>query len=183
MKQELEHLEDQLLVMDAQEGDAQAMDRLVRRWQKRLWQHAFRLTADPEAAWDITQQSWIGIIKGLKRLHDPEKFRAWAYQITTHKALNWIKKQKTERAVTVPQPPDIPHPQIEDTGLRELLEQLDWKRRIVLILYYFDELTVPEISIVLNIPRGTVKSRLHTGRRELKQMWQKSVNNETGEQS
>ena len=69
-------IEDQLLVMDAQDGDAGAMEKLVRRWQKRLWQHAFRLTSDSQAAWDVTQQSWLGIIKGLRKLHDPANFKA-----------------------------------------------------------------------------------------------------------
>ncbi len=63
-----EQIIDQLLVMDAQDGDAQAMEKLVSRWQKRLWQHAFRLTSDSQAAWDVTQQSWLGIIKGLQKL-------------------------------------------------------------------------------------------------------------------
>jgi len=92
MKEERSSVEDQLLVMDAQDGDAQAMEKLVRRWQKRLWQHAYRLTSDSQAAWDITQQSWLGIIKGLRKLHDPAKFRSWAYRITTNKSIDWMKK-------------------------------------------------------------------------------------------
>ncbi|MBN2578593.1 MAG: hypothetical protein JXB10_06335 [Pirellulales bacterium] len=56
-------IQDQLLVMDALDGDARAMEKLVGRWQKRLWLHAFRLTADHHAAWDVTQQSRLGIIK------------------------------------------------------------------------------------------------------------------------
>jgi RNA polymerase sigma factor (sigma-70 family) len=173
MKQEPAYLEDQLLVMNAQDGDARAMEELVRRWQKRLWQHAFRLTADPEAAWDITQQSWLGIIKGLGKLHDPEHFRAWAYQITTHKAVNWIKNRSREKhsaALPMEDPPQI---RTEESGLRELLQKLDLKKRIVLMLFYFEELSVPEISTVLRIPSGTVKSRLHAGRTELKTLWQK----------
>jgi DNA-directed RNA polymerase specialized sigma24 family protein len=75
MKQDHSNIEDQLLVMDAQDGDAQAMEKLVTRWQKRLWQHAYRLTDDSQGAWDITQQSWLGIIKGLRKLHDPAKFK------------------------------------------------------------------------------------------------------------
>jgi len=71
-----EQIIDQLLVTDAQDGDAGAMEKLVSRWQKRLWQHAFRLTSDSQAAWDVTQQSWLGIIKGLRKLHDPERYGA-----------------------------------------------------------------------------------------------------------
>jgi len=54
MENNLSNIENQLLVMAAQEGDAEAMEKLVRRWYKRLWQYIFRLTSDIHAAWDIT---------------------------------------------------------------------------------------------------------------------------------
>ncbi len=101
MKNELSNIEDQLLVMDAQDGDVKAMEELVGRWQKRLWQHAFRLTSDNQAAWDITQQSWLGIIKGLRKLNDPANFKAWAYRITTNKSIDWIKKDKAVKHISI----------------------------------------------------------------------------------
>ena len=91
------NIEDQLLVMDAQDGDVKAMEKLVSRWQKRLWEHAFRLTGDNQAAWDITQQAWLGIMKGLRKLHDPANFKPWAYKITTNKSIDWISKKKTDK--------------------------------------------------------------------------------------
>jgi RNA polymerase sigma factor (sigma-70 family) len=101
MKKNISNIEDQLLVMDAQDGNAEAMEALVGRWQKRLWRHVFRLTGDREAAWDITQESWIGIIKGLRKLHDPASFRAWAYRIATNKTFDWIKKRRRARQIRV----------------------------------------------------------------------------------
>ena len=71
MANDRSNIEDQLRVMDAHDGDVKAMEKLVTRWQKRLWHHAFRLTADNQAAWDVTQQTWLAIIKGLRKLHDP----------------------------------------------------------------------------------------------------------------
>ena len=67
---------------------------------------------------------------------------------------------------------DRPHRQTKDTGLRELLEKLDMKKKAVLSLYYFEQLSVPEIATALGIPGGTVKSRLHNARNELKDLWQ-----------
>ena len=90
MKKEITEIEDQILVMDAQDGSVEAMEKLVGRWQERLWKYAYRLTADNQAAWDVTQQSWLGIVKGLRKLHDPAYFKPWAYKITTDKAINWI---------------------------------------------------------------------------------------------
>jgi RNA polymerase sigma-70 factor (ECF subfamily) len=173
MKQDNSNIEDQLLVMDAQDGDAQAMEKLVTRWQKRLWQHAYRLTDDAHAAWDITQQTWIGIIKGLAKLHDPAKFKPWAYRITTNKAMDWIKKSKYQTSISIEDIQEQGQKENEDVGIKQLLHKLDTKKRVVLGLYYFEELSISQISTTLRIPKGTVKSRLANARKELKELWQK----------
>jgi RNA polymerase sigma-70 factor (ECF subfamily) len=173
VKDERSNIEDQLLVMDAQDGDIRAMEDLVSRWQKRLWQHAYRLTSDSQAAWDVTQQSWLGIIKGLKKLHDPANFRAWAYRITTNKSINWIKKNKAVKKISIEEISDRPQKEKKDMGIKELLEKLDIRKQAVLALYYFEQLSISEISVALGIPKGTVKSRLHVARKELKELWKK----------
>ena len=175
MSRSVDQIVDEILVMDAQDGKARAMEILVRRWQKRLWQHAFRLTADEQAAWDVTQQSWLGIIKGLRKLHDPANFRAWAYKITTHKSVDWIKKNKAVKRISIDEIQDHQHTEKKDTGLKDLLQKLDVRKRTVISLFYFEELSVPEISLVLKIPKGTVKSRLSGARKELKYLYQKHI--------
>ena len=168
-------IEDQLLVMDAQDGDAGAMEKLVCRWQKRLWHHAFRLTSDCQAAWDITQQTWLAVIKGLRKLHDPANFRAWAYRITTNKSIDWIKRNEAEKHADIARLPEIEQPASSDTGLIELLAKLDFRKRAVLCLHYFERLSLAEIGEVLKIPKGTVKSRLHSARNELKEMYEEQL--------
>jgi len=174
MKDELSDIENQLLVMDAQDGDAGAMEKLVRRWQKRLWLHARRLIGDTEAAWDVTQQTWLGIIRGLRKLHDPADFRAWAYRIATNKSIDWIKKGTASKQISIEDIHEPPQTQEREADLKDLLEKLDIRKRAVLSLYYFEQLTVPEISVALNIPAGTVKSRLHAARNDLKILWQQA---------
>ena len=168
----VEQLVDEILVMDCQSGNVKALEKLVSRWQKRLWQYAYNLTGDSEAAWDITQDSWLGIIKGLRKLHDPAKFKAWAYRITTNKSIDWIRKTKAVKQISIEEVQDHHHKERKDTGVKELLEKLDIRKRAVLNLYYFEQLTVPEISVALKIPKGTVKSRLASARKELKELWQ-----------
>lgn len=174
MNREITHIEDQLLVMDAQDGNVKAMEALVSRWQKKLWRHAYRLTADPQAAWDVTQQTWLGIIKGLRKLHDPANFRPWAYKITTNKAMNWIKKNQAARKA-IEEIRGRQDNQKKDSGIKELLEKLDMRKKIVLCLYYFEQLSIPEISVALKIPQGTVKSRLTNARKELKELYQNNL--------
>ena len=168
-----EQLIDEILVMDCQSGRAKALELLVRRWQKRLWHHAYRLVGDSEAAWDVTQQSWVGIIKGLRKLRDPARFRAWAYRITTNQAVDWIKNDSSTQHFDIDEIPDPPGGETKEFGLKELLERLDVKRRAVLSLYYLEELSVAEVGIALNIPEGTVKSRLASARKELKALWKR----------
>jgi RNA polymerase sigma-70 factor (ECF subfamily) len=174
MKKEITDIEDQLLVMDAQDGSAEAMEKLVRRWQERLWKYAFRLTSESQAAWDVTQQTWIGIIKGLRKLQDPANFKPWAYRITTNKAANWIKNNKKMKKLSLDDVHEQEQKVRKDSGIRELLEKLDRKKRAILNLYYFEQLSVSEISTALRIPKGTVKSRLANARKELKIIWQKT---------
>jgi len=89
MQNSAEQVVDEILVLDAQNKRSAACEALVSRWQRRLWWHAYHLTGQPEAAWDITQESWMDIVRGLRRLHDPARFGAWAYRIVSNKAYDW----------------------------------------------------------------------------------------------
>jgi RNA polymerase sigma-70 factor (ECF subfamily) len=174
MSVEYSDIEDQLLVMDAQDGDVSAMEKLVTRWQKRLWRHAYRLTNDIQAAWDVTQQSWLGIIKGLNRLEDSANFKSWAYRITTNTAADWCKRKNAVHQVACEQLESIESKEKKDIGIKEMLGILDISKRMVVSLYYFEQLSVSEISQALNIPAGTVKSRLSAARNDLKELWRKN---------
>ena len=175
MDRSVEQLVDEILVLDCQSGSVKAMEILVSRWQKRLWQYAYNLTGNVDASWDITQESWLSIIKSLRKLHDPARFRAWAYRITTNKSIDWIRKNKTVKRVGLEEIQEQQSIQKKDSGIKELLEKLDIGKKVVLSLYYFEQLTVPEISTALKIPKGTVKSRLHNARKELKKLYQQYI--------
>ena len=89
--------------------------------------------------------------------------------------MDWLKKSKTSRQLGIEGMRDCKYEEKKDTGVKELLEKLDVRKKAVLSLYYFEQLSVPEISIALNIPAGTVKSRLHVARKELKELWQRHL--------
>ncbi len=162
---------DDLLVMRAQDGDRGSMEELVRRWHRRLWTHAYRLAGSSDAAWDVTQQAWMAIIKGFGHLDDPSRFRAWAYRIVSNKAMDQIAtRQPGARPDAAPH--DGPARQERAAILRELLGRLVPDKRALLILYYLEGLTVSELAFVLRTPEGTIKSRLHAARTEFKRLWQ-----------
>ncbi len=175
-----EQLIDELLVMEAQSGNAKAVEGLVHRWQKRLWKYARRLTGSTEAAWDVTQESWLGVVRGIRKLNDPARFRPWAYRIVTHKANDWIRRAAQARSlpteVSDRSPPANDSSDVEvSVDLQGILQQLPVRSRVVLTLYYLEDLGISEVARVLDIPPGTVKSRLHHARNEFKELWQQST--------
>jgi len=177
MAEDTEQLIDEILVMDAQTGSVQALEALVSRWQKRLWRYAYDLTGRTDAAWDVTQDGWLGIVRGIRRLQDPARFKAWAYRIVTNKANDWIRRERRrprlQAETAEPQTTGGQVPGVETANdLRDLLRRLSDKSRAVLMLHYIEGFGVAEMAGILRIAKGTVKSRLHTARRELKQLWQ-----------
>jgi RNA polymerase sigma-70 factor (ECF subfamily) len=161
---------DDLLVMQAQDGDRRSMEELVRRWQRRLWAHAYRLTGTSDAAWDVTQQAWVAIIKGLGRLGDASRFRAWAYRIVSNKAMDHIASRRPgaqREAVIMSGSARQEHAAM----LREALGRLEPEKKALLVLYYLEGLSVSELAFVLRTAEGTVKSRLHAARAEFRRLW------------
>ena len=177
MKRAAQEVVDELLVMRCQDGDAEALDMLVRRWQKRLWRHAFRLTGRRDAAWDAVQEAWLAIVRGIGRLSDPACFRRWAYRIVTHKAIDWVRRRRRRRAEADAADPDPVAPAAADadaaTDMRTVLASLPTEQRALVSLRYLEELSLIEIAEILDIPAGTVKSRLHDARAALRRAWQR----------
>jgi RNA polymerase sigma-70 factor (ECF subfamily) len=172
-----DQLIDEILVMDCQSGSVKALEILVSRWQKRLWHYACRLTGQPEAAWDVTQESWLGIVRGIYRLNDPARFRPWAYRIVTNKAHDWIRKNARTPKVQaggITEQQSRSKPQSSETlsDLHDIMRRLSAQSRDVLTLYYLEEFGLAEVASILRIPKGTVKSRLASARKELKELWQ-----------
>ncbi len=170
MKRNPSHLVDELLVLRCQDGDVKALDLLVDHCQKLFWSHALHLTQDKDAAWEVTQEAWLAIIRSIARLEDPALFRPWAYKIITFKAADWIKRRRTDRdAIKASLDADPPaQPAADNIDAADILLNLPEKHRSILTLRYLEEMDVDEIKSALNIPAGTVKSRLFHARNALR---------------
>ncbi|MGA2263846.1 MAG: sigma-70 family RNA polymerase sigma factor [Acidobacteriota bacterium] len=177
MQNPAEQIADEILVMDAQSGRREAFDMLVSRWQKRLWWHALNLTGRTEAAWDITQESWLDIVRGLTRLNDPAKFGSWAYRIVSYKAYDWRRRDGRECSPEI-EPEDTPAVTAEQgkhesaSDVHDILRRLPARAQVVLNLYYLEGFSPAEIASILGTPEGTVKSRLHAARIEFRKHWE-----------
>lgn len=164
---------DEYLVVQSQLGDAVAFGRLVRRWQGRVLRRAMHFTRDPEAAKDVAQESWMAVIRGLRSLRDPARFPAWTLQIVANKARDWVRREETRRGAMrrFEAEPTSPGP-TPNAGfverVRAGLAELDPARRSVLRWFYLEGMSVAEIAEALDIPAGTVKSRLFHARDALR---------------
>jgi len=167
-----EKLLDDYLILKCQEGSSEAFDGLVRRWQPRLWRHALRLTGREDAAWDVVQESWIAITRGLASLRDAGAFRRWAYTIVSRKAATWQRRRRREERDIAcdPESLEASRPSVDPAvlRLRDALLRLSPDRRTLLALHYLEEFELWEIAEILGVPEGTVKSRLYHARKELK---------------
>ena len=166
---------DELLVMRCQGGSRESFDLLVRRWQRPLWRYARRLTSSNDAAWDVMQETWIAILRTIRKLNDPAWFAAWAYRIVRNKSADHVRSTGRQRhlvdALAERQGANRESP-CEDPGdaVAKALRQLPADRQELLVLKYSGDLNVIEIAVVLGIPAGTVKSRLHHAREELRRI-------------
>jgi RNA polymerase sigma-70 factor, ECF subfamily len=177
MARDSDAIMDEILVLDCQSGSLGALEALVSRWQKRLWRHAYCLTGDAEAAWDVTQESWLGIIRGIGGLGDPARFPDWAFRIVSHKASDWLRQRKKTRQpgegeLEDQSVGDGPHRSETAIDLFSVLLRLPADHRSVLSLYYIEGFGIAEVASSLGIPEGTVKSRLHSARAAFKTLWQ-----------
>jgi RNA polymerase sigma-70 factor (ECF subfamily) len=172
-----EDVQDELLVMQCQDGDSDSLLALVNRWQPRLLRHAIRLTRKQEAAMDIVQEAWVAIVRGIRRLDDPACFAPWAYRIVTNKCADWIRQQRRHRAcftslAVEPAATEASTENMQDevAAIRKGIGRLPCEQQAILSLFYVEELSIRNIAEALSLPIGTVKSRLHYARNNLKEV-------------
>ena len=127
---------------------------------------------DPSTSEDVVQNVWLKIIRSLGRLNEPERARAWMYQIARNTIADRLRYQYRQPQLTPFE--DDPH-QSEEPDRLEISDQLAFglanlhvSDREVVVLYYLEERTVEEISNICGIPQGTVKSRLYRARTQLR---------------
>jgi RNA polymerase sigma factor (sigma-70 family) len=161
---------DEALVLYAQGGRREALERLASRWRPRHYAHARRLLGSADNAADAVQDAWVGIVRGLWRLKDPARFPAWSYAIVTRRCQDLLRRRS--RAMETPLDEIVePHAPTKRDGIDDLrvgLTALPREQRAAVALFYRDGFTVLEIAEALKIPVGTVKTRLFHARRTLR---------------
>jgi RNA polymerase sigma-70 factor (ECF subfamily) len=158
------------LVLRAQSGDREAFDALLSDIAPALLRYVTRVASDSALAEDVVQETLIAIVKKIAWLNDPSLFRAWAYRIASRETFRQLKKKR--RFVEEPLEEVAAIVEIRDPWQRErLMTSLDClspASRAVITLHYFEEMPLSDIAAVLDVPLGTVKSRLAYGLTQLR---------------
>jgi len=158
-----------LMVLLAQQGDVAAFEELLRRLHRPLRQYVNRMVGASDAD-DVMQDSAIRLYRNIRYLRDPVVFRAWAFRIATRIALTYLKR--AERWRQLESDPDLmrasaagPSSEQEqlDPDYLEWIDRVSPASRAALLLHYEQHLSLEETAAILDVPVGTVKSRLSYG--------------------
>ncbi len=170
----------------AKAGDLAAFERILSVFEKPIFSYAYRLLGDRGDAEDATQETFIKFYKNLARLDAGQPLKSWLYAVATNTAYDILRKKKyiievgleeAEHRTAETEIGEDPYYQAGRQFDAEIIQKhllgLKPIQRAVILLYYYKGLGIEEISQITSLPPGTVKTHLHRGRQELKQLIQK----------
>ena len=194
-----------MLIMDSKEllvqcraGDRVAVDQLVQEYQPQLFRLALSILDDGSQngsadAQEVTQDALLAALRSLDSYRGEAKLSTWLYSITVNLCRNHIRtRQRRERVrnlferLTTPiedapsQPEDVIIRKQADFSLFSIVQSLNEKHRLPVILRYYHDCSVAEIAQILDIPEGTAHSRLNTARKKVRNCLESEKNKESG---
>jgi RNA polymerase sigma-70 factor, ECF subfamily len=163
------------------EGEEEAFSRIVRQWERKVFNLAWRMLGNREDAQDVAQETFLSIFKSIRNLRDPSSFSTWLYKIT----LNHCRARRKSRSSSLLLSDVVPEQGEESEGLlnvipssqnagesvetldivRKALADLSEDHRTAIVLKEYLGLSLEELASVMNCPLSTAKSRLYHGLR------------------
>jgi RNA polymerase sigma-70 factor (ECF subfamily) len=169
------------LVLQCLAGDEYAIELLVRQYQTGVFRLALSIVGDAAEANEIMQETFISALRSLPSYREERSFKAWLYRITLNHSRSHLRKRKSLTRLgnmlkmvlqvetqTQVLPEDAMIQNEKEDLLWNSLNQLDERFRTVVVLRYFHELSISEISEIISVNEGTIHSRLHTAREKLR---------------
>jgi RNA polymerase sigma-70 factor (ECF subfamily) len=180
-------LDDHTLIRLVLEGNTSAFDVIVRRYNTKVYSLAYRLLNSVEDAEDVAQDTFSQAFKGLGSFRGTSKFYTWLFRITYNLAISQRRKRKpalslnsqtdSQGEITLPSDDASPMKNMEDEEGKTLMEKalglLSLDHRAGLVLKEIEGFSYEEIALSLGVPVGTVRSRLHRARLELRAILEK----------
>ncbi len=170
---------DKDLIVWLQSGNLQALGELYERHQNLVYRTALMITGDPDAACDLLQDVFLRLFRFADHIDPSRPIEPWLYRMTANLSYTWLKRSRRwlpsleEVADWLIGSRKGSNPPVQEMDEEwQLIEQavlaLPEAQRIVVVLYYLNDLSLQEISDILEVPVGTVKSRLYYSREVIK---------------
>lgn len=188
MSRSADDIYEELLVIRCRRGEVDAWDELVRRYNDRLWYYLQRLVDDHDRAAHLLQDVWVQVLRGLGSLRQANRLAPWLYTIARRTAMSDYRQRyaatehdnESLNEVVDDDPAGIAR--FEDAELVHFgLRRIGRAEREILTLYFLEDLSIGEIARVLELPSGTVKSRLSRARCELRRVLNSEVGSSAAE--
>jgi RNA polymerase sigma-70 factor, ECF subfamily len=181
--------DDHRLIAECLRGDTAAFGVLVRRYQERLFNTAYRMVGNAEDAYDVVQEAFLSAYQSLDSFKGDSLFFTWLYRIAVNTAISLKRKQRAmvsidagrngEQGIEPLDPSELSRPghaleQAEqERRIQQALSRLSPEHRAVLVMKDMEGQKYEMIAEVLEVPIGTVRSRLHRARLELRELLEK----------
>lgn len=179
--------DDQLLIARAQRGERAGFDALVRKHQERAYVYAFRLTRDSDVAADVVADAFLRIHNALPNFKGQSSFKTWLYRILTNCYLDLRKRERARPHGSLDAMMDVgegesgaqfaddrPNPEEEaqsrarGDAMQAALAAMPEYQRAMIVMYHAEDMSYEEMAAALDLPVGTVKSRLNRARLNLR---------------
>jgi RNA polymerase sigma-70 factor (ECF subfamily) len=147
-------------------GSQRTVQRLVEEHYEALYRYAYRLTGSASDAEDLTQETFCKAQFSLGQLREARRAKAWLFSILRNAYLHRVRADRQQVLVSLdvvgdlPEPSPDPLPEIDPERLQQALNELPEAFRTPILLYYFDDFTYRDIAEQMDLPLGTVMSRL-----------------------
>ncbi len=171
--------DDASLVARVQAGDLKAFEVLYNRYKGPIYRTALAITRQHEAAEEILQECFLRAYQNISKVDHRAPFPTWLHRIAVNLSHNWLAKRRfalmplDEMVGQLVSGSAVSPERVMERGelqqiIQEAIDALEFKHRIVIILFYLQEFSLSDIAYILDCPVGTVKSRLHYAREKLR---------------
>jgi RNA polymerase sigma-70 factor (ECF subfamily) len=165
------------------QGDSLGYETLVRKYSKYVFTICFGVVGNKHDAQDLAQKTFMRVFQDIKNLKDKKLFRTWMHQIAKNICVDFLRNKKREKtfmaklvkdtSVNLDYVVEADYGSGSDFNLLEVLSKLKEKYREVLMLHYFNEISIDDIADILDINKKAVQGRLSRGRKQLRELLKK----------
>ncbi|MBY6038343.1 RNA polymerase sigma factor SigW [Fictibacillus nanhaiensis] len=181
------------MVSQVKKGDQEAFEGIVDLFKDKIYRHCFRMVGNGHEAEDLAQETFLRAYRNIDKYNNEFKFSTWIFRIATNLCIDRLRKKKpdyyldaevpgTDGATMYSQlsseellPEEVVTENEQWNELQEEIMKLPEKYRTAIVLKYVEDLSLEEISHIMDIPVSTVKTRIHRGREALKKVFQMVV--------